>query len=287
MRLAYGNRCAISGLKLINGGGRPEVQAAHIKPVASAGPDSVRNGLALSGTLHWMFDRGLISVDDDFRILRSGGVPEDVARLIRPEATLLVPGDEALRPHPSFLRLAYQLPPSAPLIRETGSGSWPTPTAVEGKRGNKPPRPWDTGVPLAQRVAQRMWPTPSACVANLGEGTETWLERRERVKKTAQNGNGMGMPLTIAVKLWPTPTRVTATGGAALCKWGGSGARAKLHTMVTPEELNGALNPTWVEWLMGFPLGWTDLEPSETLSSRKSSKSSGEPSSPQPSEVVA
>jgi len=36
VRLAYDNRCAISGLKLINGGGRPEVQAAHIKPVASA-----------------------------------------------------------------------------------------------------------------------------------------------------------------------------------------------------------------------------------------------------------
>jgi hypothetical protein len=34
----------------------------------------------------------------------------------------------------------------------------------------------------------------------------------------------------------------------------------------------GALNPTWVEWLMGFPLGWTDLGPSETRSSRRSSK---------------
>lgn len=104
VRLAYGNRCAISGLKLINGGGRPEVQAAHIKPVASAGPDSVRNGLALSGTLHWMFDRGLISVDNDFRILRSGGMPDDVARLIRPEARLLLPEEDTLRPHPSFLR---------------------------------------------------------------------------------------------------------------------------------------------------------------------------------------
>lgn len=104
VRHAYGNRCAISGLKLINGGGRPEVQAAHIKPVASLGPDSVRNGLALSGTLHWMFDRGLISVDDDFRVLRAVGVPDDVARLIRPEARLLLPDDETLRPHPSFMR---------------------------------------------------------------------------------------------------------------------------------------------------------------------------------------
>jgi hypothetical protein len=37
---------------------------------------------------------------------------------------------------------------------------------------------------------------------------------------------------------------------------------------------NGALNPTWVEWLMGFPLGWTDSGPSATRSSRKSSRSS-------------
>lgn len=104
VRLAYDNRCAMSGLKLINGGGRAEVQAAHIKPVASLGPDSVRNGLALSGTLHWMFDRGLISVDDDFRILRAKGVPDDVDRLIRSEARLLLPPNEMLHPHPSFLR---------------------------------------------------------------------------------------------------------------------------------------------------------------------------------------
>jgi putative restriction endonuclease len=103
VRLAYDNRCAVSGLRLINGGGRPEVQAAHIKPVASQGPDSVRNGIALSGTLHWMFDRGLISIGEDFRILRSNSLSDDVARLIRPEATLLLPRDETLRPHPSFL----------------------------------------------------------------------------------------------------------------------------------------------------------------------------------------
>jgi hypothetical protein len=61
--------------------------------------------------------------------------------------------------------------------------------------------------------------------------------------------------------MWPTPTAMTATGGAALCKWGGSGARAKLRTMVSEKELNGALNPEWVEWLMGWPIGWTDSRP--------------------------
>ena len=62
-------------------------------------------------------------------------------------------------------------------------------------------------------------------------------------------------------RMWPTPTAITDNGGAALCKWGGSGSREKLRQMVPPEELNGSLNPTWVEWLMGFPSGWTDLKP--------------------------
>lgn len=39
VRAAYDNRCAISGIRLINGGGRPEVQAAHIRPVAHDGPE--------------------------------------------------------------------------------------------------------------------------------------------------------------------------------------------------------------------------------------------------------
>ncbi|KWT71591.1 HNH endonuclease family protein [Hyphomicrobium sulfonivorans] len=104
VRAAYDCYCAMSGLKLINGGGRPEVQAAHIKPVAHSGPDSVRNGLALSGTLHWMFDRGLISVAEDHSILRAANVPTDVGRLIRPEGRLLLPNDETFHPHPAFLK---------------------------------------------------------------------------------------------------------------------------------------------------------------------------------------
>jgi putative restriction endonuclease len=105
VRLAYDNRCAITGLRIINGGGRPEVQAAHIRPVAESGPDSVRNGIALSGTAHWMFDRGLLSVDDDLRILSvRGGLQEEAARLLNPDRQLRVPGEEALRPHRQFLR---------------------------------------------------------------------------------------------------------------------------------------------------------------------------------------
>src|SRR3546814_3700556 len=45
---AYDARCAITGWKLINGGGRAEAEAAHIRPVEKGGPDSISNGLALS-----------------------------------------------------------------------------------------------------------------------------------------------------------------------------------------------------------------------------------------------
>ncbi|MDB5444667.1 MAG: endonuclease [Phenylobacterium sp.] len=54
---AYDDRCAVTRLRIINGGGRSEVQAAHIWGVGEGGPDVVQNGLALSGTIHWLFDR--------------------------------------------------------------------------------------------------------------------------------------------------------------------------------------------------------------------------------------
>lgn len=106
VRRAYRGRCAISGLTLRNGGGRAEVQAAHIRPVAEGGPDVVRNGLALSGTLHWMFDRGLISIGERHDILISHNKVdlETVDRLIHPERTLMLPSDPRHHPHPDFLR---------------------------------------------------------------------------------------------------------------------------------------------------------------------------------------
>ncbi len=105
VRAAYANRCAITGLRLINGGGRPEVQAAHIQPVASNGPDSVRNGLALSGTVHWMFDRGLISIADDYRILvAKNHVPDDALRLINQNRMLNLPMDQTFHPNTHFLK---------------------------------------------------------------------------------------------------------------------------------------------------------------------------------------
>jgi putative restriction endonuclease len=103
---AYDQRCAVTGLKLINGGGRAEVAAAHIRPVEANGPDILTNGIALSGTAHWMFDRGLISLADDLAILVSRQVndQEGVRAMINKTGRALTPGRMSECPHPHFLR---------------------------------------------------------------------------------------------------------------------------------------------------------------------------------------
>jgi hypothetical protein len=86
---------------------------------------------------------------------------------------------------------------------------------------------------LWPKMTSRKWATP---VANPAGGTpEQFLERK---RKTVEKGNSMGISLT------------------------------DLQMQVIAEEMGmdgrGSLNPMWVEWLMGWPLGWTDLKPLET-----------------------
>ena len=102
---AYDERCGVTGLKLINGGGRAEVAAAHIRPVEQNGPDIVNNGIALSGTAHWMFDRGLITLEDDLTIVISRHVNDrdGVEGLMNPTRRLIRPRLGRDRPHPAFL----------------------------------------------------------------------------------------------------------------------------------------------------------------------------------------
>jgi hypothetical protein len=162
----------------------------------------------------------------------------------------------------------------------------------------KPEWKSNPGVTLCDYVV--MWPTPAASLMNLNERPASWLARREKLKEKGYNGNGAGMPLTIAVQLWPTPTVQDAEndGGpaqfrrkslplnAAVKVWPTPTARdmhsyakvkrganseatvgggTPLVVAVSPHQPppnGGQLNPTWVEWLMGFPLGWTDCDAS-------------------------
>jgi len=102
---AYNERCAFTGLRLINGSGRAEVDAAHIRPVEHDGPDTVHNGIALSGTAHWMFDRGLLSLSDDLEILISRQVNdiESVQALINKDGRAIPPQRKIDWPHPRYL----------------------------------------------------------------------------------------------------------------------------------------------------------------------------------------
>lgn len=102
---AYGERCAVTGLRLINGGGRAEVEAAHIRPVKNNGPDIVTNGLALSGTAHWMFDRGLIGLSDSLEILisRQANDVDAVQSLINASGSLITPVRASNCPRQEFV----------------------------------------------------------------------------------------------------------------------------------------------------------------------------------------
>jgi len=57
-----------------------------------------------------------------------------------------------------------------------------------------------------------------------------------------------------AKPIWPTPTAHNA-------KETNAPSESNLHTPTLAAQVGGHLNPTWVEWLMGWPLGWTDLKP--------------------------
>ena len=103
IRQVYDRTRAFTGLRLINGGGRPEVEAAHIVPVERGGNDSIQNGLALSGTVHWMFDRGLLSIADDYKILQSRHLNEDISHMLARDLIAKVPAEPRHRPHPVYM----------------------------------------------------------------------------------------------------------------------------------------------------------------------------------------
>ena len=119
-----------------------------------------------------------------------------------------------------------------------------------------------------------LWPTPSA---NNYEQTDLdkLLERRERIKSQGINGNGFGLTLANAVlieerKTWATPTASEVRQGWQDRSRGKKGQQESLSTQVIKEaggrEATSGLhlNPDWTEWLMGWPIGWTDSKQLET-----------------------
>ena len=110
-----------------------------------------------------------------------------------------------------------------------------------------------------------MWPTPRAGPM-LGELTtkDGKPARRNERAYNPKMGKHVQVTLNRAVKMWPTPRSVM---------WKGCGTSPKaieqeakkgyLWGRVAQTTGGGQLNPPWVEWLMGWPIGWTDLRPLE------------------------
>ncbi len=141
-------------------------------------------------------------------------------------------------------------------IKGTGFGLWPTPT-VNGNY-NRKGLSKTSGDGLATAV--KLWPTPRAVMPDNLKSSPVINKKGRIVRKTGQD---FAINLRDAVNLWPTPTKSMATvGDQEQARFAGNDPRRPSY-----KEANkggGQLNPTWVEWLMGWPIGWTDLKPLET-----------------------
>jgi hypothetical protein len=127
-------------------------------------------------------------------------------------------------------RLLFQLAPSTPNTDEIECGLWPTPRAA-----NPGSRPNGKGGKVLEEEVQ------------ISAGLRT-------------RGS----------KLLPTPRAADGTKGIRTAEGTAKERLRRKNGQDLPTTIGGRLNPAFVEWLMGYPIGWTDLKDSETQSCRKS-----------------
>ena len=148
----------------------------------------------------------------------------------------------------------WELPTLGRRTSATGCGLWPTPTTQdnpqmkgEGKAAAHPKR----GTTLGGAV--RLWPTPIASDSRGSSG---------------KPAPGKQIQLVDAVRFATPLSRDWRSGKT-------SQATAEKNSRPLSEQIGGSLNPTWVEWLMGWPLGWTDLKPLATDKSHSAQQPHG------------
>jgi hypothetical protein len=138
--------------------------------------------------------------------------------------------------------LLWELPTLVQTTKEEESGLWRTPdTGAGGTSGllkqGKTRR--QNGQPI------QMWPTPRSCSAMAATITpeSAWNEKRNPNLETI-----------VGQRMFPTLT-------AHNSKEGNYPSEQNRNTPTLATHAGGQLNPMWVEWLMGWPIGWTDLKP--------------------------
>jgi hypothetical protein len=187
--------------------------------------------------------------------------------------------------------VSYRQQTLVPRIKEIGSGLWATPSASDGQRGGTITDKM-TGQSLTQMVnTPAKWPTPAARDGKPTNTLETLMDGRfvdqlaNRVKmvetnlwttpcsrdwkgKTISKNHPEGFNKSLAndVIKFPTPQASDCRdrgnmSNPSIQRRAEKGKQLNLSMVAHPTS--GQLNPTWVEWLMGWPLGWTDLKPLE------------------------
>ena len=193
--------------------------------------------------------------------------------------------------------------PKRPSLAQLVKGKlFPTPTAADAKRGpdlTRKNREGSGGDDLTTRVARELWPTPTVTGNNnkseygpkAGDGlahavrkslwpTPTSRDWKDTPGMATEGPDGRNRVDMLARAVhnphlrFPTPRG--SEGGVGM--YGGTGSRQMLESLETQGHISseekrsmeagggGRLNPDWVEWLMGLPIGWTALEPLETPS---------------------
>lgn len=161
---------------------------------------------------------------------------------------------------------------------ENESGLWPTPTAMDAQIKSSTPRPSRVATNRQTDYLARMvhWSTPDTkgftgegAIAKLAHTLSSLAELRGMTYRGNEN---------YRKKYWPTANSRDwkDTPGMTKTRKDGKSRKDQLARRVYCEEeiieKIGTLNPTWVEWLMGFPLGWTELKDLAMPRSRKSRK---------------
>ena len=168
----------------------------------------------------------------------------------------------------------YPLSPLVLLTRETGSGLWPTPTTNETTHNNmvitedgrRAPTNGKTSYSIGLADAVRIWATPTA--------NQSICCSMEAAKKEAERLHPHGR-YTLATQIasdpqtWPTVSSRDWKDTPGMAKQSGKRNRTdqlprKVYAVENTPPGGGYLNPQWVEWLMGYPIGWTELNVSET-----------------------